>query len=126
MKRDKQVKTRRKSIPCDYKALEDLLIEKGSSFPKASEEFGYADNYLRNLQIENKELPVTTSVMLKALFGIDEKAYAPKPQRRNNNDLNIKELTGRELYALIYGAVYQANMKAYEEKRKLYAFEKRK
>lgn len=101
---------RMKMLPADYSRLKEALAKCGVEEIEASLGMGYAANSLSNVKYRS----VISSSMAKALevfYGIKYEDIAPKtynPEQVAFGLIRTPEGPNRELYEVIYKAVYDA------------------
>lgn len=111
--------TTKKTVPCDFFKLKEVLHTRGRTLDRASQEIGYNRNYLASRKNLNEGLPNTAVILLEKVFGIMPEDYAPTvyeveviPTPTQGGE-SLPDLS--ELYQTIYKAVYTAVKDALSE-----------
>lgn len=97
-----------------------ILTQRGINKGDLAEEMGHGRNYFSDI-IRRKTIPRPAIVYLQRHYNIDPKEYQAAEEKPVENskepkpDVPITELTDRQLYRVIYSAVYHATKKAMEE-----------
>lgn len=104
-----------KSYPVDGKKMKKLFSERNILLATASKKMGYASNYL-SCANNRGELSAAAAHLLQAYFNSYPEAYAPdKEQAEAPKEVNTTLTDYKQLYQVIYTAVYEAMKKALNE-----------
>ena len=97
-----------------------ILTQRGLKKGDLAEEMGHGRNYFSDI-IRRKTMSRPAVVYLQRHYNIDPKEYQAAEEKPVENskelkpDIPITELTDKQLYRVIYSAVYHATKKAMEE-----------